>query len=66
MNTAVVIEKHRHYPYAIKVRLWTGEELWMNEYLVGKKVQIGEVIEDVRVEYVPRVLSGRVKEKAAS
>jgi len=65
MKEAVVIGYHGKVTDAVRVRLSTGEELWCNRHLVDVKVplRVGDVIEDVRLEYT-RILSAKLKKKA--
>ena len=64
---ATVIATHGLHPSAMKVRLWSGEELWVNRHVVDyeRPLQIGDVIE-VHIEYQPVVRRGRRIRKAAS
>jgi hypothetical protein len=67
MNEAVVIGYHpiEREPFtdAVLVRLWTGEELYCHKHLVDGRVplQVGDVIEDLKMEYEFRLTGGRLK-----
>lgn len=60
---ALVIDRHRSHP-VVKVRLLTGEEIWVHENDVGHKrpLQVGDVLEEVSIELEPRILGAKLKE----
>lgn len=63
---ALVIDRHVSHP-VVKVRLLTGEEIWVHERDVGHKrpLQVGDVLEEVTIDFEPRLLSAKFKERPA-
>ncbi len=63
---ALVIDRHVSHP-VVKVRLLTGEEIWVHERDVGHKrpLQVGDVLEEVTIDFEPRLLSAKFKEHPA-
>ena len=63
---AVVIDRHVSHP-VVKVRLLTGEEIWVHERDVGHKwpLQVGDVLEEVTIEFEPRISGAKLKKSSA-
>lgn len=59
---ALVIDRHVSHP-VVKVRLPTGEEIWVHERDVGHKrpLRIGDVLEEVLIELKPRIVGAKFK-----
>lgn len=62
---AVVIDRHISHP-VVKVRLLTGDEIWVHERDVGhiRPLRVGHVLEEVTIELEPRISGAKLKKSS--